>query len=207
MDRPEIVVVGFSGNALEALDMLEAGYRIAAFLDDAPALRDTRFEGIPIRPIAALADYPSAQVVVMVGSERSFRRRGALISGLGLPPGRWARLVHPTAVVSRLAWLGRGAVLFANVVVGPGARIGDHVMVLPNTVVHHDSEIGDFSLLGANVTVAGRCRVGQGCYIGSAASLRDGIEIGAGALVGMAANVVRPVAACSVVAGNPARPR
>lgn len=206
MQKPHIVVIGLNGNAVEALETIELQYRIVSFLDDAPKLQGTRFEGVPVEPLAALDKFPGAQVVMMIGSERSFRQRGELIAGLGMPPGRWARVIHPAAQVSRLAQIGHGVVLSSGVFVGPNTRIGDHVIVLPNSVVHHDSEVADFTLIGSNVTIAGRCRIGASCYIGSAASVRNGMTIGDGALIGMAANVVRPVKARSIVAGNPARP-
>lgn len=48
--------------------------------------------------------------------------------------------------------------------------------------------------------------LGEDVWIGAQAGVVDGVTIGDRAVVGMNAQVTRDVAACTVVAGNPARP-
>ncbi|QUS35108.1 NeuD/PglB/VioB family sugar acetyltransferase [Falsirhodobacter algicola] len=203
--RERLLLLGFSGNALEIFEHLEERFDLEAILDDNPALEGQVFEGVPILPMARLADFPAARVLMTIGSRRSVGQRAGILARLGLTPERFVTVVHPKAHVSRFARLGHGVVIYPGAVVTSNAVIGNHVMILPQSVVHHDVTVGDHSLIGASVTVAGNCRIGQACYIGSASSLREGTEIGDGAVIGMAANVLRTVAAGTVVAGNPAR--
>lgn len=205
MDKRPLVVVGFSGNAIDALSTIEASHRILAFLDDNPDLHNRTFEGIPILPTAALAEFPGAQVICLIGSEHSFRKREGIIQRLGLPPSRFATAIHPAANVSRLARIGRGCVVFPGVQVVSNAVIGDHVVILPQSVIHHDSAIGDLTLIGSGVVVAGRVRVGRSCYLGSGCTIKNNVDIGDGALVGMAANIIRDVPPGSTMIGNPGR--
>ncbi|MDT8855526.1 NeuD/PglB/VioB family sugar acetyltransferase [Paracoccaceae bacterium Fryx2] len=205
MQKAPLVVIGFNGNALDALETLQSSFEIVAWLDDNPALHGRRVENAPILPMSDIAAFPDAQVVCMIGSERSYPHRHDIVARLGLPDTRFATIVDPAARVSRLCLLGHGAVVFPGVVITSNAVIGNHVMLLPQTVVHHDAVVGDYSLLGSGVVVAGSVKVGRACYIGSGSTIRNGLAIGDGSLVGMAANVLRDVAPGSVVAGNPAR--
>ncbi|MBP1806800.1 NeuD/PglB/VioB family sugar acetyltransferase [Rubellimicrobium aerolatum] len=205
MTKPDLVVVGFSGNALDALSAIEASFRVVAFLDDNAGLHGRDFEGVPVLPVAALGRFPEARVLCLIGSERSYRHRAAIIGRLGLPEARFATVVHPRAEVSRLARIGAGSVLLAGAQVVSNGVVGRHVIVLPQSVVHHDSEVGDFTLVGTGVIVAGHVRVGPGCYLGSGSRLKNGVTVGEGALVGMGANVLRDVPPGATVVGNPAR--
>ena len=205
MSKNPLVVIGFNGNALDALETLQSSFEITAWLDDNPALHHRSFENAPILPISDLSLFPDAKVVCLIGSERSYMRREEIIASLGLASSRFATIVDPAARVSRLCSLGHGVVVFPGAVLTSNAVIGNHVLVLPQTVVHHDSSVGDFSLVGTRVVIAGGVKVGKGCYIGSGSTIKNGLDIGEGSLVGMAANVLRDVPARSVVAGNPAR--
>ncbi|MGD9861995.1 MAG: acetyltransferase [Pseudodonghicola sp.] len=201
-----IVPIGLSGNLLEIFEVIERNYTIPAILDDNPDLHGTSFEGVPVLPLSRRVDFPAAQFICLIGSERSFRVRKRIVSSLGLSRERFATVLHPSAQLSRFARLGAGVGLYPGVTVTSNARIGDHVLILPQSIVHHDVTIGDCSLIGAGVILAGGVAVGDSCYIGSGAAVRNGVAIGDGALVGMGAVVTRDVAPGAVVAGNPARP-
>lgn len=205
MTKAPLVVIGFGGNALDALSTIEASFSIVAYLDDNPLLHGADFEGRPILPTSELDRFPEAQVLCLIGSERSYQRRGAIVDRLGLPDERFAIAIHPTATVSRLARLGVGSIVLPGAQVVSNATIGRHVIVLPQSVVHHDAAIGDLTVVGTGVIVAGHVRIGRSCYLGSGSSIKNGVTVGDGALVGMSANVIRDVAAGATVIGNPAR--
>lgn len=201
-----IILLGYSGNALEIFEHLSNTYEIAAFIDDNPRFSGQRFENIPILPMSRLADFTDAQVLVTFGSQASIARRPDAVDRLGIARDRFATVIHPRANVSRFARIGAGTIIFPGATVTFNAVIGDHCMILPNSVVHHDVELGDHVLVGSNVTIAGHCRIGRCSYLGSASSFRNGVVVGDGSVIGMAANVVKDVAAGSIMVGNPARP-
>jgi sugar O-acyltransferase (sialic acid O-acetyltransferase NeuD family) len=206
MQATPLLVFPFNGNAVEALDCIEPRYRLLAFIDDLPEKHGKQFFGHPVRTREALRAWPEAHVLAVPGGPASFRLRRSVIAGLDVAQNRFATVIHPSARVSPLATIGRNTLIMAGVVVTSNAVIGDHVCILPNTVIHHDVEIGSWTLLGANVTIAGSVVVEDNCYVASGTSIMNGLRVGAGALIGIGSNVIRAVAAGSVVAGNPARP-
>jgi UDP-3-O-[3-hydroxymyristoyl] glucosamine N-acyltransferase len=61
--------------------------------------------------------------------------------------------IHPTAVISPTAKIGRHAVIHAGVVIGDDVVIGDHAVIYPNVVIYHDCQIGDRVILHAGVVI------------------------------------------------------
>lgn len=200
-----LLIFPCNGNGLEALDALDARREFLGFVDDTARKQEAGCHGFPVFARKVLRERPDTQVLAVPGSPESFRQRRHVIDALHVEPHRWAQVIHPSAIISPRACVGRNVLIMAGVVLCGNAVVGDHVCILPNTVVHHDAHIGDWSLVGSNVTVAGGVVVSPGCYIGSGTSIKNGVAIGAEALVGLASTVVADVLPGRIVAGNPAR--
>jgi sugar O-acyltransferase (sialic acid O-acetyltransferase NeuD family) len=113
-------------------------------------------------------------------------------------------LVHPSAVVSPSATLGRGSVVFPAAVVNAGARIGVAVIVNSAAVVEHDCVLADAVHVSPHATLAGGVVVGERSWIGAGATVIQGVRVGADVTVGAGAVVLRDVSAGSTVVGVPA---
>lgn len=214
MTEKEIIIIGCNGNCVdiaEAIEHLAAHgepVKMIGFLDDADAVQGNSFAGYPVLGrIGDAARFSQASFVNGIGSPKSYRFKPDIIARVSVGAGRWATIIHPTAVVSRHAHIGHGTAVLANVSIGAGAIVGSHCIVLQNSVISHDSVVGDYSALATGVCVSGGCTIGENCYIGSNASVRDGIRIAPGALVGIGAVVVKDLSADSIAYGNPARTR
>jgi sugar O-acyltransferase (sialic acid O-acetyltransferase NeuD family) len=179
---------------------------VIGLLDDDPAAVGRRVHGIEvIGPSEAVHDHPGALVAACVASPGDPLRRLALAGRLGLPPERFATLVHPAATVAASCSIGPGSVLHAGTVLTADVELGAHVAVMPAVVLTHDDVVGEGVTFGAGVRVAGGVTIEPGAYVGSGALVREGLVIGAGAVVGMGAVVTRSVPAGEVWAGVPAR--
>jgi sugar O-acyltransferase (sialic acid O-acetyltransferase NeuD family) len=207
-----LLILGAGGFAREAAETARAEseasgrWHLLGFLDDDPARHGDLLEGVPVLgPLDLVADHPDAQVVACMGHPGNFFTRKRVVGRLGLPPERWATIVHPTAILGASTELGCGSVVLASAVTTAAVRIGRHVVVMPATVFTHDDAVGDYTTFGAGVRLAGRVRVGEGAYVGSAALVRQDLEVGAWSLIGMGAVVTHAVPPGEVWAGVPAR--
>lgn len=214
MNRTGILVLGVNGNCIdiaETVELLSARgepVQMLGFLDDDEEAQGKTVAGYPVLGRTAEARrFPDAAFVCGIGSPRSYRRKPDIIAATGVPPQRWATIVHPTAAVSSRARVGHGTVLLSHCSVGTNVQVGNHVLVLQNSVISHDAKVGDYCAVATGVCLSGVTSIGANCYLGSNSCVRERLRVGDRALVAMGAVVTGDVANDAVVVGNPARPR
>jgi sugar O-acyltransferase (sialic acid O-acetyltransferase NeuD family) len=211
----KLLILGAGGNSLGVVDAIEAAaaqgeaaWTIVGFLDDLPENRNRRVLGYPV--LGTVDDAPKFADCLLVNgisSVASFRKREAITARSGAAPERFATVIHPAAVVSARAKIGRGCVILANSVICMEAVLEDHVLILQGSTVNQPcAGWQPRHLVGGRyraryVDIAPRAHL-----ISGGASVAPYVKIGAGALVGLGSVVIRDVEGGSVVAGNPARP-
>lgn len=131
--------------------------------------------------------------------------RSQRILSLGIPDGRWASVVHPTACIATDAKIGAGSFVGPFVVVEPGVVAGTHVCLRGHSYISHDVRLGNFVFVGSQATVLGRVVVQDGAFVGAGAVCREHSAIGRFAVAGAGTVVLNPVPDFAIVAGNPAR--
>src|SRR5438105_3253918 len=125
----DVIIIGAGGHGRVVLDILraEAKYRVTGFLDADSALMGTYVGGVPVvggvNQLARLKGR-SRGVVVAIGDNRVRQNyaRHVLAAGMEL-----INAVHPSAVVSQTATIGKNVVIAAGAVIGTEAKIGDSV--------------------------------------------------------------------------------
>lgn len=211
MAEAGLVIIGSGGFGREtARTALDGGYagRVLGFLDDNPSLEGTLVAGLPVLgPLAALAGFPDAHVVVATGRPDAYTSRATIVAGLNLPPERFATVVHPAASLAGDSMVGPGSVVLAGVVTTSGVRIGAHVAVMPQVVLTHEVAVGSFATLASAVALAGGVHIGTGAYLGAGTMVRQGLAVGAWALTGMGSLVLGDVPSHRLWFGSPARDR
>lgn len=206
--RAQLLIIGSGGFGREAARAaLDGGFdgEVLGFIDDNPALVGVSFGGLPvIGPLAAVGDFPEAGVVVATGRPDNYTSRHAIVRRLSLPPERFARIVHPQAMLAGDTVVGPGSVVLAGVVATAGVRIGAHVAVMPQVVLTHESSVAEFTTLASSVALAGGVSVGPGAYLGAGTTVREGRSVGALAMTGMASLVLADVPPRRLWFGSPA---
>ncbi len=210
---PELILFPYNGNAREAIGVVAAlnhslpgGIHLLGFMDDNAATHGQTFAGYAVlggREV--LQAHPTATVLAVPGRPENFRQRAALIASLQLPKARFARLIHPSAVIGPEVQIGMNTLIMAHVTLTAGIQIGNHVVVLPGTVIAHESHIEDYCLIGANCVLAGGVTLRRGCYVGSGSRLIQEITVGPETLIGLGAVVTSDLPAHVTAVGCPAR--
>ena len=208
----DIILFPYNGNALEAISVIrdinriQKEWNILGFADDDASKHGLLAAGYRVLGgREQLSKHSDALVLAVPGRPETFIHRRKIIESLSLNRGRYATIVHPTAIIGAACTVGYNVLIQPNVVLSFDVSLGNHVVILPNTVIAHGTTIGDYTLIGSNVSLSGNVVVEQNGYIGTGSKVVQDIIIGKKALVGIGAVVVKDVQPRSKVAGNPAK--
>jgi sugar O-acyltransferase (sialic acid O-acetyltransferase NeuD family) len=192
MNTLRYILVGAGAFGRELINWAEdCGTPFTGFLDSSAAALDGYDYRLDyLGAIEAFQPQQSDCLVMAVGDPAAKRALATLLLSKG---ARFARLVHPSAVVARTAKLGEGVVVCPQAMVSADARVGDFVAVNALASVGHDVDLGAYSTLSAHVDLTGWVRVGEACFFGSGARVLPKVKVGAGARIGAGATVMRSV--------------
>jgi sugar O-acyltransferase (sialic acid O-acetyltransferase NeuD family) len=204
----DIVIVGAGGHGRVVLDILRSQGcdNVIGFLDANEALHGTEVAGIPVlghlNLLPKLKQKGLAGAIVAIGDNRVRRSYARKLAAAGL---ELVNAVHPSAVVSRTASVGRNIVIAPGAIVCTDARIADSVILNTAATIDHECEIGEAAHVCPGVRLAGRVSVGEGAMIGIGAAVLPCLRIGDYAVIGGGALLRRDVPAHATAVGVPAR--
>src|SRR3546814_6270980 len=118
-----------------------ACFRAIGYIDDL-AEKGTKIDGLPVLGGVAdlpaiLAEHPLLAGVIGIGANH-VRRMIAQKAERLCPSLKWARIIHPSAIISPRALIGAATVVVAGAVVNTRTQIGQHVLLKPGTKNLHD---------------------------------------------------------------------
>ena len=144
-------LVGDGSVQIEAIAPLaEATAGQISFLSQrkyAPLLATTQATAL-ILPLEAAGHFPRPHLLTE-NPYLYFARVSQLLNPVTIPDPR----IHPTAVISPTAKIGRNAVIHAGVGIGDEVTIGDDALIYPNVTIYHDCHIGDRVVIHAGVVI------------------------------------------------------
>ena len=210
----KVVILGAGGDGLvlaEALAQCARGagaqeWELVGYLDDACGAEGS-FEGF--RVFGLLDSWATLPRDVFfapaIQKVRDMPRRAARIEGLGIPPERWATVIHPTAMIASSATIGRGAYIAAFCSVQPRCSIGDFATLRAGAALGHDAIVSRHAYVGPNAVMCGKTVLHTGAHLGPGAVVLDERVVGQFAVVGIGSAVTKDVTDYAVVMGNPAK--
>jgi sugar O-acyltransferase (sialic acid O-acetyltransferase NeuD family) len=209
MPKERLVIVGGGGFGRElicwAADCEEAGHLppVAGMIDDG----EDPLAGYDysISHLDSIENYRPGEgdlFVMAIGDPAAKRRVAEMLRGRG---GRFATLIHPSAVIARSARLDEGVVVCPQALVSADAAVGQLVIINALSSVGHDVRVGDYSTLSAHVDLTGFVSLGEGVLVGSGAKLLPKVKVGDGATIGAGTTVYRNVAAGATAYAAPAK--
>jgi sugar O-acyltransferase (sialic acid O-acetyltransferase NeuD family) len=201
-----MVLVGYSGHAFVAADILSGSANPARYYCDKAAKVfnpfDLRYLGNETDKLA-IEKMHEEGVFIAIGDNKIRAKIHQLLHASGLPI---SNAIHPSAIISSFSEIsGRGIMIAAGVVINPLVKTGDGIIFNSRSVIEHECSIGAFSHIGPGAILCGNVVVGEASFIGAGAVVRQGITIGRHVIVGAGATVVKDIPDNAVVMGTPAK--
>lgn len=114
-------------------------------------------------------------------------------------------LIHPSAFVSSDVVIDIGSVIFAQVAINAGVKIGMASIINTGAVIEHDCCLGNGVHISPNAALAGGVTVGDESWIGLGANVIQKISIGSQVKVGAGSVIIRDIQDQVTVVGIPAK--
>lgn len=193
MDTTSIYIYGASGHGLVCADIARAvGYEKIIFIDD----------NLTNGAIAFDESLEKHDIFIAIGKAevRAKISQKVLNAGFNL-----VSLIHPSAVISSLACVGRGVCVMPRAVINAKASVGQGAIINTGAIIEHECVVGEYAHICPSVALAGAVSVGEFAWVGIGSCAIQGIKIGANALIGAGSVIVRDIAPNAKAYGNPAK--
>ncbi len=210
----KIIIIGGFGNGtvvqstIEDINKVEKTWEILGFLND----RETEdINGYPVlgkidkETVDGYLEDKDVYFFYTLISVKMNHKFLYILENLQIPKDRFATIIHPTAVVSDSAKIGRGTCIQPFVSVGPNTVIGDHVQIFAQSLIGHGAKLNNYSYVANNACIGADVVLEEGAYLGTNASTLEFIKIGKWSIVGIGSVVIKSVPDFTKVVGNPSR--
>ncbi|MBS2969654.1 acetyltransferase [Metabacillus sp. KIGAM252] len=199
-----LVIIGNGGHSkvVREIAILSKVYEIVAILDDCFS-EITMMENIVYGPLSIVKDFNLTVTKFFISIGDNFTRH-KIFQRLGLAEHHYARLIHPSAIVSKTAAIGYGTAVMPNCIVNAEATIGNHCILNTGSIIEHDNLLQEFVHISPNATLTGSVKIGMGAHIGASATVIPGKIIGEWSVIGAGSTVIDHVPSHCLAAGVPA---
>ena len=207
----DIIIIGAGGVGRETAMLIEdinnvgePVWNILGFVDDNPEIQGKIINGYKvIGDTGVLNGYSSPAHMICTISNPVVKKK--VISNINNYFLQYAKLIHPTAVISKDVKLGLDTIIQAMCVITTNVEICDHVQLNPQCGIGHDSVVGEHSSLYWNVNISGNVKIGKGCLLGTKSTVLQGLEIADNCTVGANATVTKDIIYGCTAVGTPAK--
>ena len=114
-------------------------------------------------------------------------------------------VIHPNAVVSRTAKIGKGVLIECGCLITPSPVIGDNVVVNTGSQVNHDNIIENHVYIASGVVLSGGVKIGENSLIDDGVIVTLGRKIGKNSIIGAGSVVTKDIPDGVVAYGNPVK--
>ena len=147
-------------------------------------------------------EYNTKKFIISFGSMKYRKKVFEYMVKQGWEP---VNVIHPNAVVSPDAKIGKGVLIECGCLITPGPVIGDNVVVNTGSQVNHDNIVEDHVYIASGVILSGGVTIGANTLLDDGVIVTLGRKVGENCLIGAGAVVTKDIEAGVVCYGNPAR--
>jgi sugar O-acyltransferase, sialic acid O-acetyltransferase neuD family len=211
MEKEKIVIIGAGQHARVVLYNVEEQnkYEVIGFLDSDDNRIGKIFEGKEI-----LGNYQKENLKEFskkIGTNKFFIGFGNMkyrkkVFDYFINNGWEAvNIIHPNAVVSKNARLGKGILIECGCLVTPNPVIGDNVVVNTGSQVNHDNIIENNVYIASGVILSGGIKIGENTLLDDGVIVTLGCSVGKNSLIGAGAVVTKNIPDEVVAYGSPCK--
>ena len=206
----DLVIVGTGGVGketaliVEDINEISQEWNLLGFIDDNKELIGKEINGYKVLGDREFLNNFDKEVYVVIAIA-DYCIKEELVKYLTNKNIQYATLTHPSVKINRTISIGKGCIIYQNVIMTVNINIGNHVIISPKCGIGHDSLIEDYVTVLWNVNISGSERIKQGVTLGSGCTIIQGLEIGRGSFVGAGAVVIRDIDESKTAVGVPTR--
>ena len=191
MGTTDMYLYGASGHAKVICDIIEdTGNNVLGFIDDNENI--VEFKG----KIVEHTYHKQIPLIISIGNN-SIRKKIA-----EKYPTEYGIAVHPSAVISKYAIIGKGTVIMQGCIIQSESHIGNHCIINTGSSIDHECLIDDYVHVSPHATLCGNVHVGEGTWIGAGSTIIQGVKIGKWCVIGAGSVVTKDVPDGYLAVGN-----
>lgn len=173
---------------------IDSNYRPVCFTVDAPYIKESSFEGLPVVPFQEITKEFGTEdhhmfVALSYGQMNKLRAmKYAEAKACGY------KIVN--YVSSKCTYLsqhkpGENCFIFEDTTVQPFVKIGNNVTIWSGAYIGHHSVVEDHNFIGAHAGIAGHCYIESYCFLGTNSTINHKIKVASETLVGAGAVIAK----------------
>ncbi|OED39549.1 transferase [Flavobacteriaceae bacterium (ex Bugula neritina AB1)] len=204
-----VLVIGASGHAkvvIEAIE-LEKKYQIYGLIDSYKPKGVKLFDYEVLGTEFDIKDFAAKGItkgIIAIGDNWDRHLIQEKIKEL-VPEFEFITVIHPSAIISPSAKIGKGTVVLASVTINTGTLIGDFCILNTDANFGHDSSMANFSSLAPGVTIGGNVHIDHCSAVSLGANIIQGKKIGRHSVIGAGSLLLNDVEDFKLVYGVPAK--
>lgn len=182
------------------------GYTVRGFYDEDDRKQGSNVLGYPV--LGKFSNIDNERIlennfIVAIGNNATRFKIMTIINNLG---GYTPTLIHPSAIISPSAEIGKGVYIQANAYIWTKVKIDDFCIISPCVVIAHHSTIGKACLISTLTGVGASINIEDKVFIGMSCTIVTGMHlVGHNSIIGAGAVVLKDIENNSVYAGIPAK--
>lgn len=176
MCKPTLLIIGGSSTALEIRECAElTPERYDEILNVVGDNEDCQCSFIHDFELEdKLKSISNCRYIIGFTSIKLKEKYEALFASQNIKP---INIIHPTAIISPSARIGRGNYVGAYAIISSNAIIGDNNLINLQVTLGHDSITGNNCAINPAARISGHVKIGNNCLIGANSFIFQGLTI------------------------------